>query len=368
MELLALFIPGIFALGIITSREDVISNKIRNRWIILGLGYALAVNLGILLYLYLVSQPNWIYFAEFIVNLMISAVAAFLLWHFRIWTAGDGKLFIAYAALIPLTEYIRGHYSWFPSIVLLTNIFIAGLIGITVHLIAKSGTKWLWICIREMLKDFSDLKSLLGSLLYIFSVFWLINKALSYIGGASNTLLVFMLAFLIFPYIREKAGAYAYYFLGAIAAARLFLDSSIYSFAFIQRLIIIVIVWRSLLFFFGRGIMLVNRDYFCSRINTAELRPGMILMDEAVSGNKKGRGKKGEGITFRPKGLIASGKALFSEDAEGLTAGQIAILRKSGVRSVAVARTMPFAPLIFIGALLTIIAKGNILILLRAVL
>jgi prepilin signal peptidase PulO-like enzyme (type II secretory pathway) len=56
---------------------------------------------------------------------------------------------------------------------------------------------------------------------------------------------------------------------------------------------------------------------------------------------------------------------LIDEEAEGLTEEQIKKLRSSGIKRVRVAQTIPFAPLLFLGAMLTIIAKGNIFIVLK---
>lgn len=54
---------------------------------------------------------------------------AYLLWHFKMWGAGDAKLFICYAALIPMGQYSRVYFNYyFASFLLLLAIFIPATI------------------------------------------------------------------------------------------------------------------------------------------------------------------------------------------------------------------------------------------------
>jgi len=46
------------------------------------------------------------------------------MWKFDVWAAGDAKLFIVYSILLPTTFYWKSFFSFFPSFVLMINIFI----------------------------------------------------------------------------------------------------------------------------------------------------------------------------------------------------------------------------------------------------
>ena len=59
---------------------------------------------------------------------------------------------------------------------------------------------------------------------------------------------------------------------------------------------------------------------------------------------------------------------LIEEESEGLNKEQISIIRGIGIKKIKVSQTIPFAPFIFLGVILTIIAKGNILILIKSIL
>jgi len=64
-------------------------------------------------------------FDKWCINLAISTAVAYLLWHFKMWGAGDAKLFIAYAALIPMGQYSKVYFNYyFASFLLFLSIFI----------------------------------------------------------------------------------------------------------------------------------------------------------------------------------------------------------------------------------------------------
>ncbi|MBL7130741.1 MAG: hypothetical protein ISS45_04990, partial [Candidatus Omnitrophica bacterium] len=127
-EINFIFIPAVFFIGIVTSYQDIKFGKIKHKWIGMGLIYFI---LGYLL-LYLLSALrivdyrgiNYSYIQELFINGLISIVIAYLFWKLGIWAAGDAKLFIVYALLIPLDYYSKSYLPYFPSFALLLNIFI----------------------------------------------------------------------------------------------------------------------------------------------------------------------------------------------------------------------------------------------------
>ena len=46
------------------------------------------------------------------------------MWKFNVWAAGDAKLFTVYSILLPMTFYWKSFFFFFPSFVLMINIFI----------------------------------------------------------------------------------------------------------------------------------------------------------------------------------------------------------------------------------------------------
>lgn len=129
----------IFLIGLITSYQDFKEGKIKNKWIILGLVWALGIYL--LLLIWAISAPYLaqIYSKEFtfilpsyilkvFINSLIALLGGYLLWYFNLWSAGDAKLFALFTFLLPLRFYSKSYLPYFPSFVLLINTFIPVLI------------------------------------------------------------------------------------------------------------------------------------------------------------------------------------------------------------------------------------------------
>ena len=140
-----IFLPVILFIGCITSYEDFKISKIRNKWISMGLLYALTVYLVSWILYSLAEGPSSYLvcnFDKWCINLVISTVVAYLLWHFKMWGAGDAKLFICYSALIPMGQYSRIYFNYyFASFLLLLAVFIPAtaflFIRSTAYLIKK---------------------------------------------------------------------------------------------------------------------------------------------------------------------------------------------------------------------------------------
>lgn len=127
----------IICLGVITSFEDFLSSKIKNKWILVGLLYTFIVySLSWILYGLTVrkivgpliggtsSYLIW-NFDKWCINLIVSTIVAYLLWHFKMWAAGDAKLFICYSSLIPMGQYSKVYFNYyFASFLLLLAIFL----------------------------------------------------------------------------------------------------------------------------------------------------------------------------------------------------------------------------------------------------
>ena len=121
------FLPIILLIGCITSYEDIKISKIKNKWILIGLIYSLLVYLFTWILYGLGGRNSYLIwnFDKWCINLIISSLVAYFLWHFKMWAAGDAKLFICYAALIPIGQYSRAYLNYyFASFLLLLSIFI----------------------------------------------------------------------------------------------------------------------------------------------------------------------------------------------------------------------------------------------------
>jgi Flp pilus assembly protein protease CpaA len=138
-----LLLPVIFLIGAITSYEDFRYGKIRNKWIVLGLAwgiliYALFLCWGILIpFIQKIYQVPLIsilpsYILKVFINSFLSLCVGFSLWYFDLWSAGDAKLFAVFSLLLPLDSYWRTYLPYFPSFVLLVNIFVSATLFMVV--------------------------------------------------------------------------------------------------------------------------------------------------------------------------------------------------------------------------------------------
>jgi len=134
-----LFLPVLFLIGLITSYQDFKEGKIKNKWIILGLVWVLGIYFLLLIWAFLAPYLSQIFSKEFafilpsyiskvFINSAIALVIGYLLWYFNLWSAGDAKLFFIFSLLLPLKYYWKTALPYFPSFVLLINIFIPALI------------------------------------------------------------------------------------------------------------------------------------------------------------------------------------------------------------------------------------------------
>ncbi|MFA6193325.1 MAG: hypothetical protein WC726_00480 [Parcubacteria group bacterium] len=201
-----IFLPALFFIGAITSYQDFRSGKIKNKWIKAGLLWGVFGYLMLFLWFKLSSffpDAVWAgnfssafsvnFFIDIAINSLISLAVGYLLWHFKLWAAGDAKLFFVFSLLLPLKYYSNGAFPHFPSLALLLNVFTFAFI----FLILRS----LYFFFKEL--DTSSLKfggeaGILGrSIGYIRK---------NYITLVKTVVIFFMIIF-IFQLMRFKLGS-----------------------------------------------------------------------------------------------------------------------------------------------------------------
>ena len=376
-DLLLYFLPGIILLGLITSIEDIKFGKIRNKWVGIALIYALIVHVGIILSVFVDVGINMEYIGQLLGNILIATIVGFMFWHFKLWTAGDGKLFIAFAALLPLSVYHYGYISFFPSGVLIINIFMPGLIFLIPYMIMKIGFKLFKDTVKNFLIEFFSYKGLIQNVISLFAIHYVIGLIASILNIREAIFLKILLSLTIYYIIDISLGERALYFMVPVSVLRLIFDKNIFSLQFVYNFLIILLVWRLLRGFLRGSFSVFARDVYSKTVKVNNLIPGMILSDgiekrKTISErNKKVLNrlnaqiiKKGECFYVKkPKYSIKN--EFIKEESEGVTKKQIDAIKKIGFKEVRVSESMPFAPFIFAGVIITMVVRGNILILVR---
>jgi len=369
-------LPAILAIGIITSYEDVRFGKIRNKWVILALLYAFAMYSALILFYMSKGGISEGYLMELGTNFLFSLIIGFGLWYMAIWSAGDGKLFIAYSALIPLSAYSRGYQKWVPSSMLLINVFMLGLIAMIAIMLFKTKTKDIKKVSLGFLKDFFKPKQLIDSIVHLFAIFWIVEILLNLAGLGSSYFLKIVLTIVAISIMQNKLKNKAFYLMILISLLRFFIDKSVYSISFVVNFIILILIWRFVRSFLKGSLSKLGQELFSKEVNVSKLKPGILLSETIVKKDLKEINQKKQkalkAIKYKGSYYIRrskshmGGESFIDEEPEGLTDKQIDILKDIGIKKVRVTQTIAFAPFMFLGTILTLVSNGNILILIRA--
>lgn len=371
------FLPAIILLGIVTSYQDFKFGKIKNKWIILALTYAFIVYVIGILFYYFYGELNIEYMMELSTNILFAILIGFGFWIAGIWTAGDGKLFIAYSALIPLSVYSLGFQKYIPCTSLLINIFVLAFIIIFFNLIFRIKLKnFKKISLNPLKKSF-ELKRIMSSVIMIFAILWIVEIFLSFIN-INNSLVKIILMMLVLFLIPKKYENKIMYFLFVFVILRLIIDESVYTLSFLINFMSILFIWVFFRSFLINGIDIFGQEIFSKEISINNLKSGMILNDMITKINKKdleflkkeGNAKitkyKGQYYSQNPKSFLCFNN-FIDEESEGVTKEQINLIKKIGIKTIKISQTIPFALFMFAGVLLTLIIKGSILAFIKGI-
>lgn len=333
MRILLYFLPGIILLGAITSFEDITDGKIRNKWVVLALLYACCAYL--LLAITAAQQPGSVVLQS-IGQVVLALLMGVVLWVFGVWTPADAKLYIAFSALLP-PALISGLRPWWTGFDLLVNIFMPALAFVLILAgIRISRMRAARRHARTALMEIADPRAAGIAAVRLFAVMWLVQLAFTALGLPDRFPLQLVLVLVIAHWLWRESFTYV---AAGIAVLRLIFDHSVYSIGFCIGFVALLALLRVIQSIQRGGIRTIINEVFSTETPVRALRHGMVLV--SATGRVRRHCKSGE-----------------------LTDRDISRMVKSGVKRVRVATTMPFAPFIFLGALLTLSLRANILIVL----
>lgn len=356
------FLPAILILGVVTSYTDIKFGKIKNRHILIALAYIPIAYAVIVAYYFISAVPVSIsYFSDLALNMAIALVFSFAAWHFKVWSAADGKLFFAYSGFVPLMAYSNTYFAYFPSFVLLINTFFPIFLYYAVKSIFFSSLK-------EKTEFFRKIKISLIAVL-ILNAFWiswvsrLIAIFLKYdIGLLGNIMIIISIIFLV-----KRSTIFWKFSLGLSALRIVFDYSYVFTLEFLWQFIILSTISISIFL-----VLMLSSSLFTKTISIKNLKPGLILSDYIYY--EKGKYKKIdelEAFDLFERGIIKKNDFLkISKTGEGLTREDIESIKKLrktkklDFSKIMISQTLPFSPFLFFGVLLTLVASGNFIILL----
>jgi len=370
-----LFLVPLFAIGLICSYTDIKYGKILNKVIILGFlcGFFLYLILFFYNLFFLHQKQNFYYLSEVALNSLISFFICYFLWYFKLWSAGDAKLFTLYTFLMPLKFYSKSYVLYFPSFALLINLFIPLFFVLTANAFLTEAKE---ICkLRQKLKEFRnlDFKIVFKKLKLLSS--WFLAMYLNYV-------FIYILVRLLSNFLKNFSVSkilsnpfFLYFLLLLIMKSFMSIKTKKKWLGFFINGI--VIIYCSLLVFWGKTQFLQNMlktalvlmvligftrqilDFYIKkketkRVKIRDLKEGMIVLPNGIS-------------LILEKLKTKEEKESFSWiDGGGLNSDQIKIIKNlfnnDSQSSVEIYKTLPFAPFMFLAAIILVLTQGSFLI------
>jgi Flp pilus assembly protein protease CpaA len=354
-SLIIYFLPTLLALGIVTSYEDIKEGKIRNKYVIAGL--VLSVLIHSLLLLFRIIDIRYVLLLG--VYVLIALVLGVFLWFIGAWSAGDAKLYVCYIALIPLGVY-RNLAADFPIFTLLVNTILPVFFYLLIKMLIKTSSKHKLKAVKKML----NWKYILTILLVVFSIGWITDLVLGYLGVTYNFLYSLLGIIILFKVFQKVFKKKTMIFLVILSIIRIFLNTEeIFTPEFL-----IGFTFMVLLFAFVRLLIWELGEVYLNKVNIYKLQEGMILAEGIdKKGFKTKRSQYGYSV------IDDADKFIYKPSVEGLTKKDIRKIQKAHNRgllhfnNIKVQQTTPFAPFMFLGVIITIILEGNLLVFFRLI-
>lgn len=355
------FLPAIITLGFVTLYTDIRHGVIRNIHLLFSLVYCVIVYV---ILFFLNPGYSWLsYFTALLITCIVSLVFGFALWHYNFWTPGDAKLFFAFSALVPLSVYKYWHITFFDSLNILINTFVpvffyfSALFLFTIPFKEK----------LSFLKKSFEPKTIFRVALSLFALYWLVQLLVAELGLPFNYFSAMLLLFLLIILFERLFSRWVFSVIIALSVLRVVFDRSVFTLGFLKEFFVLLA-----LFVFLRFLVLRISFYFLTReVDVSLLKEGMIPAEFVYSEN--GRYRKGESIFFSVFDVVLSRfrkRAYLVSPWEALTAEQVASLKKLvpklGFEHIRVHKTLPFAPFLFSGVLLTLAVQGNVFVFVKS--
>jgi Flp pilus assembly protein protease CpaA len=355
MNLFDPILIAIIIFGIATSYTDIKKGKIKNLHITLLLLSGFFINVLFTKTLVGYSLDINSDFIQTITNVSITFLLGFFIWSANMWSAGDAKLFLGYSLLLPIFTYKYGYAFLFPSLA----IFINTIVPLAFFLILSSLFRLRLKYFKDYVKKNFRVSDLANTILFIFGSFYILQLILFQFNIQLNFILQVIILFALMEFLNKISHQTSMIFSIVGSILRLILSfSSILTFSFFWEMtsMLLIFVGLRLLIFY------IFEFSFVELVKIKNLKPGMLL-DERLIKTKKGY-EKMEHSLFTIFDILKHMKEGFlTENSMTLTAKDIEKLKKDKklkFDTIKIAKTIPFAPFMFFGVLLTYFLQGSL--------
>lgn len=311
---------------------------------------------------------NYLYIKYFFLNTFISIIVAYVLWKIGVWAAGDAKLFIIYTWIIPFEYYSKGYILYFPSLALLLNIFIPIFIIISITAFLKNISitigslskvfqkkvtilplKGYWELARHKLKSSwkEILRESIGYLIVFFGFQILAGKI------RLNPLLLIILFFAAYRLVSAGLKKIFYLFPAAIILLIYLASTAIHG----RSVSGVALTFKTSIYYMFFVLILNAIFNIYIKYTQTKMMPIQALDSNVVLSDKTIQQFQQELKDFKDQiGIIYP---------DGLSYEQAELIKKiyidKGYKCIEVYKTFPFAIWIFLGVILTVCLKQNVL-------
>jgi len=372
------FLTVLFIIGAVVAYQDIVTGKVRNRLIVIGL------SAGALGYLFLVigallsADAGFVYLRRVLINVSLAWAVSFIIWYFGLWSAGDAKFFMLLSFLLPLKYYGDGYATvYFPSFILFFNTFIFVLLFILLEIFFKmivgfgrfvSGFRGyrdnlkeqFYILINRIKKNKIRYLRLTWGYLCLFALVriagvHLREKLLEIAPVFENFIFIVMILlfrplYVVFRKMKAQvlwlftvilAVYFFYYIYGSPGGQDLGLSRIIGG--FVGFMVVLSAVRMTIKLYLGKKEII--------KIGLDKLKPKMVLTEDSAKKINRFLNEEKTKEKFYP---------------DGLTLRQVDRIRNlswktSDLQELSIYKTFALAPFIFLGALATIFTRGPVL-------
>lgn len=325
-------------LGLISALTDFKEMKIYNKNI------KIFLIISIIIYLLCFNQIEIIYIKYYLINLIISIIISFIFYYFKIWAAGDAKLFLAIIFMIPYPVYQNNIKNIFPAMYLLIIIFSIAFIYVVLESI------FLWIKDKEKFKKIKGLELTKKTIIEFLSNYFMgyfiilfINNILfkfltdfNLYNGSLIMLCNTLLLVFIYQIIRNKKNIYLTTIIFIILNIIFYI---IYGFNFqpinkkMLLIVLTIILFRT-----------ISEKYNYEVISINDLKSRMILSYGSV-------------IMFYGSKVKGLPKMTTESTDSRLTENEVNSIKrwsrtKKGKKDITIVKHLPFAPFILVGEII----------------
>jgi len=330
---------SICLLGFITSFTDLKKGLIENKFVFPAIALAFVLNF-----------LNGFDFIAFLLNGFFAFLFGFLLWITNLWSAGDSKLFLAFAMLFPLPFFAS--FSLFPALAIIVNSFVPVFIAMLAFVLLKTTRRQK----ARALKQAFEPKLVISVAVFFFAFYWIFDSLFSFFKLELDLFIVAVILFVVVSAVEFFLPKRSLGFFGLLSAFFIVIrPQQVFEPGFLLFFVSFLLMALFLLFF----VLKLGFSCFGRSKKVSELKPGMVLLETIVE--RKGKIEKKKTVFPSLVNVFSEmGERFFVESGpRGLSPKDIASLRNAKKKkrlkfnSILVQETLPFAPIIFFGTLLS---------------